>query len=457
MTNKVAEMIIIRECNFICVSRERTARPAQIFFAICAFIKKRGNEIMAKIKRNPAARELAKLIMSQYDPQSSKDLDEALKEVFGTAFEEMLQAEMDEHLGYSNNSKEPKETENRRNGYGKKTLKTTHGEVPVQVPRDRDGSFKPEILPKRQRDVSGIEDKVISMYARGMSQRDISKTIEEIYGFSISHEMVSKITDRILPDVQEWKNRPLKSCYAFLFVDCLYVPLRDERGSHETAVYVILGYDLQGRKEILGLWLSPTESKNQWMQIFDEIKARGVDDVFFISMDGVSGLEQGAKAVFPEVVVQRCIVHLIRNSIRYIPSKDYKAFTADLKKVYGAVNLTTARAEFEKLCYTWKQYPGAVRVWERNFQHVEQLFEYGSEVRRIMYTTNAIESVNASLRKVTKKGSFSNEAALNKALYLRIQELEDKWSKGHIMKWSVVLNQLMTDERFEKRIGKYLN
>lgn len=229
------------------------------------------------------------------------------------------------------------------------------------------------------------------------------------------------------------------------------------KGSHETAVYVILGYDLQGRKEILGLWLSPTESKNQWMQIFDEIKARGVDDVFFISMDGVSGLEQGAKAVFPEVVVQRCIVHLIRNSIRYIPSKDYKAFTADLKKVYGAVNLTTARAEFEKLCYTWKQYPGAVRVWERNFQHVEQLFEYGSEVRRIMYTTNAIESVNASLRKVTKKGSFSNEAALNKALYLRIQELEDKWSKGHIMKWSVVLNQLMTDERFEKRIGKYLN
>lgn len=183
---------------------------------------------MAKIKRNPAARELAKIIMSQYDPQSSKDLDEALKEVFGTAFEEMLQAEMDEHLGYSNNSKEPKETENRRNGYGKKTLKTTHGEVPVQVPRDRDGSFKPEILPKRQRDVSGIEDKVISMYARGMSQRDISKTVEEIYGFSISHEMVSKITDRILPDVQEWKNRPLKSCYAFLFVDCLYVSLRNE-------------------------------------------------------------------------------------------------------------------------------------------------------------------------------------------------------------------------------------
>ncbi len=193
------------------------------------------------------------------------------------------------------------------------------------------------------------------------------------------------------------------------------------------------------------------------MQIFDEIKARGVEDVFFISMDGVSGLEQGAKAVFPEVVVQHCIVHLIRNSIRDIPSKDYKAFTADLKKVYGAVNLTTARAEFEKFCYTWEQYPGAVRIWERNFQHVEQSFNYGSEVRRIRYTTNAIESVNASLRKVTKKGSFPNEAALDKALYLRIQELEDKWAKGHVMRWSVVLNQLMTDERFEKRIEKYAN
>lgn len=411
---------------------------------------------MPKIKRNPAAREIAHLILSQYDPQSSKDLDEALKDILGTAFEEMLQGEMDAHLGYPNNSKEPKDTENRRNGYGKKYVKTTRGEVQIQVPRDRDGSFEPEVLQKRQRDVSGIEDKVLAMYARGMSQRDISKTIEEIYGFSMSHEMISKITDRILPETQEWMNRPLSPCYAFLFVDCLYVPLRDERGSHETAVYVILGYDLTGKKEILGFWLSPTESKNQWMQIFDEIKARGVEDVFFISMDGVSGLEQGAKAVFPDVVVQRCIVHLIRNSIRYVPSKDYKAYTADLKKVYAAVNLTAARTAFEKFCDNWGKYPGSIRVWERNFQHVEQLFNYGSEVRRIMYTTNAIESVNSSLRKVTKKGSFSNEAALDKALYLRIRELEDKWAKGHIMRWSVILNQLMTDERFEKRIEKYV-
>ena len=290
-----------------------------------------------------------------------------------------------------------------------------------------------------------------------MSQRDISKTIEDIYGFSISHEMVSDITDAILPELEEWRNRPLKKCYAFLFVDCMYVTLRSGYEAKECAVYTILGYDLNGHKDILGLWLSASESKNYWMQIFDEIKARGVEDVLFISMDGVSGLEEGARSIFKDVTVQRCIVHLIRNSVKYIPSKDYKAYTAQLKKVYGAASLKAAEAEFERFKQAWSQYPGAIDVWVRNWKYVEQLFNYGSTVRKVMYTTNAIESVNSSFRKVIKKGSFPSEDAVRKALYLRITELYKKWNGRPVSNWAMVRNQLSMDDKMQERIMKYEN
>ena len=411
---------------------------------------------MARIKRNPASVALAQKIIEEYNPQSVEDMNNALKDIFGPMFEAMLQGEMNNHLGYENNDKGPKKTQNRRNGYGSKTLKTTRGEVDIEVPRDRDGTFEPQIVPKRTKDVSEIENKVLAMYARGMSQRDISSTIEDIYGFEISHDMISDITDAIIPQLEEWRVRPLQKCYAFVFVDCMYVTLRTGYEVKECAVYTILGYDLQGHKEILGLWISESESKNYWMQIFDEIKARGVEDIFFISMDGVSGLEDGAKAIFPNVVVQRCIVHLIRNSIKYIPSKDYKKFTEDLKKVYGAPSLKAANTAFETFCRTWEQYTGAVDVWKRNFKYVEQLFDYGSAIRKVMYTTNAIEAINSSFRKVTKKGAFPNETALFKLLYLRVTELEKKWDGGHVNHWAMVLNQLMVNDKFSNRLTKYL-
>lgn len=411
---------------------------------------------MARKKRDPQKMALAQAILEQYNPQSAEDVNEALKDIFGPLFESMLQGEMNHHLGYTSNDKGPKKTDNRRNGYGTKTIKTTQGEMEIEVPRDRDGTFEPQIIQKRQKDVSAIENKVLAMYARGMSQRDISDTIEDIYGFGVSHEMVSEITDVILPELDEWRNRPLQKCYAFLFVDCMYVTLRSGYEAKECAIYTILGYDLNGNKEILGLWLSESESKNYWMQIFDELKARGIEDVFFISMDGVSGLEDGAKAIFPKVIVQRCIVHLIRNSIKYVPSKDYKKFTQDLKAVYGAVNLKAANHAFDLFCNNWKQYPGAVDVWKRNYKHVEQLFDYGSAVRKVMYTTNAIEAINSSFRKVTKKGAFPNENALFKLLYLRCKELAKKWEGGHVKNWSQVLNQLMINDLFTDRINKYL-
>lgn len=383
-------------------------------------------------------------------------MQDALKDIFGPMFEAMLQREMDNHLGYEPNDHCYKDTDNCRNGYTPKKLKTTMGENDINVPRDREGAFDPKIIPKRSKDVSGIEDKVLSMYAKGMSQRDIADTIEDIYGFEISHDTISTITDRVIDIANEWQNRPLKNYYPFIFVDCLYVNIRVENETKNCAVYVILGYDINSVKDILGIWVGDTKGKHKWMQIFDEIKARGVEDISFISMDGVSRLEEGEKSIFNDVIVQRCIVHMIRNYIKYVPTKDYKAFTAQLKKkIYGAVSLKAATAEFERFKEAWKHYPGAIGVWERNWIYVEQLFNYGSAVRKVMYATNAIESVNSSFRKVIKKGVFSSENAVIKALYLCITELYKKWNGKPINNWAMVRNQLTMDANIHTKILKY--
>ena len=317
-------------------------------------------------KRDTANKALAKAILNEYKPTNVDEMQDALKDIFGPMFEAMLQGEMDAHLGYESNDHGAKNTDNRRNGYSKKTVKSEYGNLEIEVPRDRDGSFEPQVIPKRTGNVSGIEDKVLAMYAKGMSQRDIAETIEDIYGFDISHETISAITDRAIEAANEWQNRKLKSFYPFIFVDCLYVNIRKDMEVKNCAVYVILGYDIDGVKDILGIWINETEGKHHWMQIFDEIKLRGVEDILFISMDGVSGLEEGVQAIFPNVIVQRCIVHLVRNSLKYVPSKDYKAFTAQLKKIYGAASLKAAESEFERFKQAWSHYPGAVAIWERN-------------------------------------------------------------------------------------------
>nr|WP_204758492.1 IS256 family transposase [Lentibacillus sediminis] len=412
--------------------------------------------LLAKPKRDSKSVDLANRIIEEYQPESVEDMQNALRDIFGPMFETMLKGEMNHHLGYESNDKNEKDTKNRRNGYGNKTVKTSSGEVGIEVPRDRDGSFDPKLIPKRQKDVSAIEDKVISMYARGMSQRDISSTVEDIYGFSVSHEMISDITDSILPELEEWQTRPLSNCYPFVFVDCMYTTIRNQYETKKYAVYTILGYTLEGSKDILGLWLNETESKHKWMQIFDEIKARGVEDIFFISMDGVSGLEEGARSIFPDVINQRCIVHLIRNSVKYVPSKDYKPFTQAIRKVYAAPSLKACHSAFDSFKQQWSAYPGAIDVWTRNFHHVEQLFDYGSAIRKIMYTTNAVESIHSSFRKVTKKGAFPNENALLKVLYLRVTELEKKWEGGHIQNWAMVMNQLLLHDTLKNRVLKYL-
>ena len=406
-------------------------------------------------KDNPG-KEIADLIFKHFKPTSAQEVQDAIKTVFAPVFESILNAEMTGHLGYEKSSSEDKSTSNRRNGYSTKTIKTSIGEGKIKVPRDRDGSFDPMVVGKHQRDVSGIENKVLALYARGMSQRDIAATIEDIYGFTVSQDKVSRITDLILEDVEKWQNRPLVPVYAFTFVDCIYTNIRDERGrSRNQAVYVVPGINMQGHKDVLGLWVAPTESKSSWMNIFDTLKQRGVEDILFLSMDGVSGLEDGVKSIFPKTVVQRCIVHLIRNSLKYVPGKDYKKFCADIKTVYQAVSLEECRRCFEQFKAEWENNcPGAVKVWERNFTHVEQLFDYPSEIRRVMYTTNAIESVNSSLRKVTRHGSFENENAVRKVFYLRIKELDKKWTSP-IRNWAKVLNQITMFDDFVERLTQY--
>lgn len=410
---------------------------------------------MAKNKKSSIEEELANELIAKYKPQTVGDMEDALKSVFGPMFESMLKGEMTNHLGFeSNDHKDKKTTTNRRNGYINKTVKTKSGNVKIQVPREREASFEPQLIEKRKTNVSQIEDKVISMYARGMSQRDIARTIEEIYGFNISAEMLSNITDSVLEEQQRWQERPLESLYSFVFVDCTYVSIKRDRGASKCAVYVVLAYNMEGVKEVLGLWIGETEGKHVWMQIFDELKARGVRDILFMSSDGISGMEEGVKAVFPQTVFQKCIVHLIRYSLKYVPSKDYKAYTKDLKNVYAAITLESAEAAFESFKQTWGKYQGAVDTWIRNWKYVEQLFEYTTDIRRVMYTTNVIESVNSSLKKVVKKGSFSSEDAALKILYLRVKELDKKWSTGHMRNWAKVRNQLYILPEIRERIEK---
>ncbi len=409
-----------------------------------------------KVIHSPESLAVADAIMKAYDPKTADDAQDALKAAFGPIFEAMLKGELENHLGYSSNDKSEKDTDNRRNGSSPKTLKTSIGSVDINSPRDRDGSFTPKIVPKRTTDVSSIESKVLSMYAKGLSTRDISDVIDDIYGFKLSHSQISTITDSVLEELAKWQARPLKKFYSFFFVDCIYVNIRHDYETINCPVYVILAYDLSGKKDILGLWIDESESAAQWLKIFDEIKSRGVEDVLFISMDGLKGLEEGAHSIFPDAIIQRCIVHLVRNSIKYIPTKKRKQFCNHLKLIYKAPNKKVALIEFEKFKEAWgNDYPGAIAVWEHNWKHVEQLYDYTAPIRKIMYTTNAIESVNSSFRKVTRKGVFPNDDAVFKVLYLRVLELYDKWIDRPLPNWSDVRNQLILIEKFTERIEKY--
>jgi len=397
---------------------------------------------MAKRESNPTKTALIKELIKEYQPTSFLELQDILKEIFAPLMEDMLKGELDAHLGYEKNDQAPKSTRNRRNGCYSKTVRSNLGEIELDIPRDRDGEYEPALIPKGSHDVSGIEEKVLSMYAKGMSDRDISAVVDDIYGFTVSHETVSRIVDRVQPRLAEWQSRTLCECYPFMYVDALVVPIKSDGKSVNKAVYSIIGINENGIKDCLGFWISDKEGTHFWLSIFDELRARGVQKIGFISIDGLSGLEDGIKSVYPQAVVQRCMVHLVRNSIRYVPSKQYKAFCADLKTIYGAVSLAAAKEAFAAFSKTWSNYPSAVKVWSDNFRHVEQLFEYPSEIRKIIYTTNTIEAFNSALRKVTnRKAAFPNDNAVFKILFLRTLDITAKWCKP-VSGWAIIRGKL---------------
>ena len=408
---------------------------------------------MAKKKRNPANAAAIAHIFENYEIKSVLDIQEALKDMFGGAMEQMLAGELDSHLGYGRHENAT-QTTNRRNGASSKIVRSQLGELEIDIPRDREASFEPQLVPKHQKDVSGIEDRVLAMYAKGQSQRDITATIQDIYGFNISPETVSKITDRIIPLVQEFRNRALKKFYPFVFVDAMYTPVKTETGAGQKALYNMIGIDVDGCKDVLGFWLSEDESSRQWIQILEEIKQRGVEDILFISLDGLKGLEDAIKTIYPQTTTQRCIVHLMRNSTRYIPRKRWADFAKDIKAVYKAVSLDEAAVLFESFQTKWAADQSAVKVWSKNWDAVARLFELPAAIRKIIYTTNTIESYHNQLRKVTNgKGSFPSEMALFKLIYLRINEIRRTWDRP-IQNWGQVLNQLVV--LYGERVSRHI-
>lgn len=378
-----------------------------------------------------------------------------LKDSFKDVLQEMLEAEMDVTLGYTRNDPSMKNTENSRNGYTKKTVRSELGPVELDIPRDRKGEFVPKIVPKYKRDISGIEEKVISLYARGMSTRDIHEQIKDLYGVEISAEMVSKITERIIPEIKEWQNRPLDHIYPFVFMDAVHYKIREDGRILNRAAYVVLGINIEGNKDILGIWIGDNESSKFWLGILNELRNRGVKDVLMFCVDGLTGLTEAIGAVYPKSEVQRCIIHQLRNSFKYVSYKDLKEFSNDFKSVYTAVSEEEAIDNLCNIKNKWgKQYPYAFRSWENNWDVLSPFFKFPDEVRKIIYTTNIIEGLNRQFRKVTKtKSVFPSDTSLEKMLYLASMNIMKKWTMRY-RNWDQVLSQLliMYDGRLEMYI-----
>lgn len=396
------------------------------------------------------------LLMKKGVGRSAASVSATLNSMYGKVIQRLLDTEFDEYMGYDKNSHEDKVTSNRRNGStskGKK-VKTDTGEITVVPPRDREGKFEPGIIKKRQKVLQGFDNIVISMYAKGNSLKDIQDTIKEIYSIDLSPTTLSEMTRAVSEEVSQWQNRPLKKCYPFVYVDCLYCNVKEDLRSIKKAIYVVLGVDTTGIKDVLGIWIDTTESATKWAEIFEELKTRGVEDIFFVSMDGLTGLPDAIEKIYPNAIMQRCIVHIDRNIYSIVPKKDSKEVMHDFKKIYTATNLSNAKSEYENFKEKYKNNKKLMKKVDDNIYWIYQIFEYPVAIRKSIYTTNSIESLNSALRKVTKgKGSFINEEALLKVLFLRVIDLQEKWSKG-VANWKNINLELI--EIFGDRYLKYI-
>ena len=407
---------------------------------------------MARRKMDPEKRSFIKGLLEHYQPKDAQDVQNMLKDLLGETLQDMLESEMDEHLGYSKYDYRNKETEDSRNGYSAKTVTSSMGPIELDIPRDRNGEFEPQIVKKHQTDISTIEDQVLSMYAKGMTTRDISKHLQDVYGVDASAEMISHMTDRILPIAREWQNRPLERKYAIVYMDAVHFNVREDNRTVKKAVYVAIGIRVTGQKEVLGMWIGGNESAKYWLGVLNEIKNRGTEDIMIVSVDGLTGFVDAIQAVFPKAEVQRCIVHQIRYSTKFISYKDRKEFVKDLKLVYKADTEEMAVVALDALEDKWgAKYTASVTSWRNNWPQLSVYFKYPPEIRRLIYTTNAIENFNRQLRKVTKaKSVFPTDDALFKILYLAMSEATEKWT-GKAWDWGQTLDQLYI--YFEGRIS----
>jgi transposase-like protein len=401
---------------------------------------------------------MARRIKSERDKEVDAALDELLKghrpeDIFGEdglaqhltkrLVERMLEGEMTDHLGYEKNAAEGRDGGNSRNGKTRKKVQTDKGEFEIEVPRDRDASFDPKIVPKHRRRLPGFDDKVIALYARGLTTREIQSGLKEIYGADVSPSLISAVTDSVLEDVKAWQSRPLDAVYPIVYLDAIHVKMRSSGHVQNTAVYVALAINLEGNKELLGLWVGENEGAKFWLSVLTELRNRGVQDILVAAVDGLKGFPEAIENVFPRTNVQLCIVHMIRNSLRFVPWKERKKVAAGLRKIYTASTREAAEQALDAFEATWGgEYPMVVRSWRANWANLSTFFDYPPEIRKVIYTTNAIESINAQLRKVVKKkGAFPTEDSVRKIMYLAMTRAAQRWNRP-IKDWAKALNHM---------------
>ena len=380
-------------------------------------------------------------LLQEYDIETAADIQDALKDLLSGTLKELMETEMDDHLGYDRYERSDKK--NYRNGTKQKRVRSKYGEFEVDVPQDRNSSFDSKVLPKRQKDISAIDDKIISMYAKGMTTRQISETIEDIYGFEVSEGMVSNITDKLLPQIEEWQNRPLASVYPIVFIDAVHFSVRDEGVIKKLAAYVVLGINEDGKKEVLTIVVGENESSKYWLSVLNSLKNRGVQDILILCSDGLKGIKDAISTAFPMTEQQRCIVHMVRNTLKYVANKDMKVFAKDLKTIYTSPDEKNALKQLKLVTEKWEPlYPHAMNRWKENWDAVSPIFKFSKDVRTAFYTTNAIESLNASYRRLNRQRSvFTSSQALLKALYLATFEATKKWTMP-IRNWGKVRGEL---------------
>ena len=384
--------------------------------------------------------------------KTQEEFEDLIQRLYKQGVEALLKAEIKEHPGYPKYDPAGKNSDNSRNGFSRKTLKTNLGEVPLDVPCDRNSTFDPVVVPKHERMSAKIEHAIITMYTRGMTTRDIEATIKDIYGVAVSEGSISNITSAILEDIREWQQRPLDHVYYVVWMDGIVVKVRQNGKVQGKTIYLMIGLKQNGRKEVLGMWISETESASFWLNVLTDIKARGVKDILIASTDNLTGIRQAIKSAFPQAITQLCVVHQIRNSTRYVVWKDRKQFLVDLKSVYGAINREMAYDALEEFARKWgSKYGYAIKSWQNNWGELTAYFDYSEEIRRIIYTTNAIESLNSTIRKYTKaKTVFPDNQAALKAVYLAIANVEKKWTFP-VRDWGSIINQLII--KFGDRCG----